>query len=339
MTRRQPSPTEKSASSQSPRRRFVLAITAASLLGLAGLGTWLASVARTPHQPKEPAPRSAAEMRAPTESTRRYASLSPAITETLVALGASQDLVAVSDFDAPSALPRVGTVLSPNFEKLAQAEPTLILATETQSARITELARIAPTHEIPWLSLDQVASGVEQLGKLTGQAQAGEALSQRLRAELAPTEVETAPRVLLVIGGSDLESGSLFFIRQRSLHGALLGALGYRHAIEDDPQGPPRLSFEQLLQVDPDAIVVLRPETPDPEREARLVAPLTRLTPLSANREHRIAVLAREGLLTMGPAVLESKRALGEVLARLFPPPPGEGQPRSPPRSQQAGPE
>ena len=66
------------------------------------------------------------------ETDVRILSLSPAVTETLLALGLGQQVVAVTDYcHEPAAvedLPRVGTIFAPRYEAVAAARPTIILA-------------------------------------------------------------------------------------------------------------------------------------------------------------------------------------------------------------------
>src|SRR5262245_2864728 len=62
---------------------------------------------------------------------QRIITLAPAITDTLYAIGAGPEVVGVSDYcDVPEAkrLPRLGSGLTPSYERIAELTPTLIVS-------------------------------------------------------------------------------------------------------------------------------------------------------------------------------------------------------------------
>lgn len=243
----------------------------------------------------------------------RVASLSPAITDTIVALGEQARLVAISDYCSGTDRPRVGTIISPRFERLASERPDLILATRVAGSPDAQLERLAPLLALPWLTLEEVTSSVRQVGQAVNQTASAEQLAERMQRELQPHAAADAPRVLLLMGPINEDRVGYFYIRDDSLHGRLITASGYRNAMgTQPPAGQPRLSVEELLRVDPDAVLVLQ-ETP-----AQGGPPLARLTPLRAVKNGRTAVLSRPRVLSMGPAVLEVRRAVEASLDRLL---------------------
>src|SRR6185436_17546016 len=65
----------------------------------------------------------------------RIVSLTPSVTEVIFALGAGDEVVAVSDYcDFPpqaARLPQVGSFLAPVVERVLAAEPTLVITSPT----------------------------------------------------------------------------------------------------------------------------------------------------------------------------------------------------------------
>lgn len=244
---------------------------------------------------------------------QRVASLSPAITDTIVALDARSALVLVSDYCRISDLARAGTILTPHFERIASAKPDLIIATEVRGSPDRALQRLAPLLSLPWLTLDEVVDSTRKLGHVLQRERQADLLAQRLARELAVNARADAPRVLLLMGPTTEERVGYFYIRDASLHGRLLTASGYRNAIVDTPSlGQPHLSVEQVLRVDPDAVLVLQ------EAPASGPPPLSALSPLKAVQTKRTLVLSRPGILNMGPDILEIRRLVQETLDRLF---------------------
>jgi ABC-type Fe3+-hydroxamate transport system substrate-binding protein len=261
--------------------------------------------------------------RAPAQSSApRMVSLMPPITETLYDIGAGELLVGRSDWcDYPAAaraLPACGSAQTPNLEAIARLEPTLILANRAASTAADKLTGLAPAHLLPWLTAEDVIAGTRELGRLTGREQAADALADELQAALTAAPPADGPRVLLAMsyGGGRLES--VTFLRRNSLHGAALHAAGARNAADFDVAGLPELSIERVIELDPDAVILLSVRSPLPpaERE-QLLAQWRALTALRAAREGRVAVLDGAHLLGAGRRVLQLVEDLRQEVTRL----------------------
>jgi iron complex transport system substrate-binding protein len=240
------------------------------------------------------------------------------VTDTLLAIGAAESLVAVSDYcDAPR-LPRVGSAVTPAFERIAAERPTLIVWSSLGGAQTAELGRLAPSLALPWLSLAEIAASTRALGARVGRPTEASALAARLERELGQSAPADAPRVLLLMGSAEIGGADVWYIRPGSLHGQLLAASGYRNAVWPDPPGPPRLTVERVLELAPDAIIVLRDGVSDHAAEAASLERLAKLTPLEAVRRGRLGALSLVGALSMGPRVLDVLPALRACLAALF---------------------
>lgn len=248
----------------------------------------------------------------------RLVSLSPAITETIVDLGAGDALVGISDYCRHVERPRVGSAITPNLEAIASLQPTLIISTQVAGSQLTDLGRLGSTLDLPWLSLEEVVSSTRKLGEAIGHRTQGDALAERLSSELERQAPSEAPRVLLLIGSGDQLGSQLWYIRPESLHGKVLEAAGYRNAAPAGREGPPNLSFEGVLKLQPDAVVVLRNEKKDAAVEARILQELKKLTPLQAVKNELVGILSREGSLGVGPRILELPPELKTKLDGLF---------------------
>ena len=77
----------------------------------------------------------------PKQTALKIISLSPHITETLFAIGAGQDVIAVTDYcDYPTeaqALPKVGGFVNPNIEAIValEADLVILLASQHETSR------------------------------------------------------------------------------------------------------------------------------------------------------------------------------------------------------------
>ncbi|MBN1608411.1 MAG: ABC transporter substrate-binding protein [Polyangiaceae bacterium] len=251
-------------------------------------------------------------------SAARVVSLSPPLTETLFYLGASRNVIAVSDYCARppqvSARPRVGTSMRPDYERIARLSPSLIVTEASMTTDRAALEALAPTELLPWLTPQEVTASVRRLGTLVGRVAPAEQLAAALERTLSVRPPPDAPPVLLVIhGGWELDD--VTFIRDNSLHGAVLRAAGARNAVPGPVNSVPHMSLEALIRLDPPAILVLA-EPSDAAGQA-ILEPWQRLTPLRAVRDGRLAVVAGRDVFGTGPSILSLVPRLHDALVRM----------------------
>jgi len=127
--------------------------------------------------------------------------------------------------------------------------------------------------------------------------------------------------VLVVLGEGTGKLSEIYFVRRNSIHGAALRAAGARNAVPGDVTGVPRLSIEELLRLDPEAIIVLVAPTPSGPSDADILQDYEALEPLTARKTNRIAVLKSDEAFANGPRVLTLTEHLKQKLAELFPAP------------------
>jgi len=250
----------------------------------------------------------------------RIVSLAPNVTETLFAIGAAPNVVGVSKFcNYPPEvvrLPRVGTSITPSYERLAELSPSLIVSERNVSAKARELAAIAPTRLLPWLTLDEISSSIRELGRLTERREAADRLATKLRTRLDVLAPEHGPRVLLVLGYSPGKLDEVFFIRRNSLHGAALHAAGGRNAVDHDVSGVPRLELSSVVAIDPDIVIVLSVR---PAAAEQLRADWSRLWVLSAVKNSRVAAIEAPEAYANGPRILGLVDRLSAEITKLWP--------------------
>lgn len=252
-------------------------------------------------------------------TSHRIVSLSPGVTETIEALGAAPQLVGISDYCAPPSarnLPRTGTALTPNYEAIAQLTPDVILTSEVKGAQLGPLEKLAKTRQLPWLSLTEWTNSVITLGQILNRPEEAQALQRKISTTLGVVPPQDAPRILLALDYGDTGSDETWFIRKDSIHGAALSAAGARNAIEGEVVGHPKLSPERLLEVNPDAILVLSSRPTRTRADA--VAHFGKWTPLACVKNERIGVLSVPGALTVGPSVLDLVPRLKSEIASLM---------------------
>jgi ABC-type Fe3+-hydroxamate transport system substrate-binding protein len=245
----------------------------------------------------------------------RVVSLTPSITDTLFAIGAGDLVAGMSDYcSSPAgtrAIPRVGTGITPNFERMAALEPTLVVG-EPGSAVRPELSALGDTHWLPWFSLDEVVRSTRELGRLTGHETESSTLARQFEAELGGAPPRNAPRVLVVLGTGFGHTDQWWYARHGCLHDRALQAAGGVNAVPDELAGPPSLSLEQLVRIDPDVVMLLS-EHREPAWTESMLGTLRRSV------RGRIVLIAGPDVLSTGPRILELVKSMRREIERTAP--------------------
>lgn len=254
-----------------------------------------------------------AEQRIAVSRSNRFVSLSPAITETLFAIGAGPVVVGISDYchypPEVERLPHLGSGYTPRYEAIVGLSPTAVFVESVNEETSRDLAKVLNVKFLSWLTLEQVVQSTRQLGQLTGQEAAAERTARAYEAAMKPRISLTAPRILLVMPHPAGQLREAWFIRRNSIHGRVLEAAGAINAVTDDVNGPPHLSLEQVIRLDPDGIIILEDAR---EIDTRLAHDWQQLRVLTAAKENRIRQVAVPGVTIPGPRII----ALVERLSR-----------------------
>jgi iron complex transport system substrate-binding protein len=241
---------------------------------------------------------------------RRVISLVPSVTETLFAIGAGPQVVAVSsvDKDPPEVakLPRVGALVDPDVERILSLEPDLVITYRSQQDLETQLGRAGiPTFAFTHGGVAEALESMLAVGRRTGHDAEARALvagiRQRLDALRQRASDRVRPRVLLVFGR---EAGSL-----RGLYAS--GGVGFLHDLvqlaggdnvfADVRRESVQATAELIIARRPDVIVEIRAEPLDAPSRARETRAWGTLASVPAVRSGRIAWITGTDLFIPGP--------------------------------------
>ncbi len=258
----------------------------------------------------------------------RIASLSPAISRTLVDLGLADRLVGRSRFcrAVDPAVPVVGDLTHVDYEILIRLRPTHVLLQPPINGLDPELAHLARAQGWTlgvWPSLNDI-DDIEKLisdlpGMLFPEPSAAYRVTRRRATELLHS-IEAALRAdgnTLFQGRTLMLSGLepiMAFGHDTYMHD-ILTRLGARNPTE--ARGWVQLSFEDVIRLGPEAIVlVLDMESSNAPETSQMLRPLAAL-PTAAARERRLRVLAHPDALLPSSGVVEVADAMRGVLQGL----------------------
>lgn len=188
-------------------------------------------------------------------------SLSPHLTELVYAAGAGDHLLGVSEGSnyppAVSALPKVGSGVTPNVERIALLQPDVILAWGYKNSKdlYPALRKLnIPVHYQAPASLDRIIDDIEELGVLFGtQATAG-ATAQELR-EILRTTRQRYQHAAKIKTFALVSQEPLYTLGAGSFVIDALQACGAESAFETLSAPAPIVSREHLLLTHPQAVL------------------------------------------------------------------------------------
>jgi iron complex transport system substrate-binding protein len=254
---------------------------------------------------------------------KRIVSLVPSITETLFAIGAASQVIAVSsvDKDPPEVarLPRVGALVDPDVERILSLEPDLVVTYHSQQDLATQLGRAGiATFPFTHGGVIEALESMLAIGRRTGHEAEARALvtsiRQRLDAVRQRASGRARPRVLLVFGR---EAGSL-----RGLYAS--GGIGFLHDLvqiaggdnvfADVRREAVQATAELIIARRPDAIVEIRAESLDAAARARESRAWAALASVPAVRNARISWITGTDLFIPGPRLAGAAERIGDAI-------------------------
>ncbi len=248
---------------------------------------------------------------------RRIVSLIPSVTETLIALGATAQIVGRTNYDvAPevAALPSVGGGIDPSVEALVAMRPDAVITWkhDRRQRTRTKLEELG----IPVISLrtedtSDVFRMFARLGALSGHSAVAQSLSKQLRTDFREVarSVKGMPQPVVfyvVYNDPPMTAGPATFI------GQLITLAGGKLAFPEPAALWPTVSVEALVQRNPDVIVL-------PVGEKGVIT-LDKLRAtagwrdLGAVRDGRVATIPANLLNRPGPHLGEAVRALRDAI-------------------------
>ena len=255
---------------------------------------------------------------------KRVISLAPTHTETLFAIGAGPQVVAVSDFsNYPPEAPR--TKLSgfkPNAEAIIAYKPDLVVVSDDLNGVVKALEKV----KIPVLlepaatKLDDAYDEINDLGQATGHAAEAKKLTDGMKAEIdkavAASKTTTAKKPGLTYY-HELDN-QLHSVTSKTFVGQIYGMFGLENIADEADEatgGYPQLSREYLLKQDPDLIFLA--DSKCCGQNATTIAKRPGWSDLDAVKNKNVVQLNDDTASRWGPRLPEFVKAIGDAVQKV----------------------
>ncbi|HZA78725.1 MAG TPA: ABC transporter substrate-binding protein [Acidimicrobiales bacterium] len=189
----------------------------------------------------------------------RIVSLSPTATETIYAIGAGEQVVAVDDFsNYPEGTPMTDlSGFEPNVEAVTTYDPDLVVLSFDANDVVAGLERLEiPVLELPaGTTVDEAYDQITDLGTATGHTDEAGELVDEMQADIEDLVDQVPERDEPLTYYHELDD-QLHTATSQTFIGQIYGLAGLENVADaaDDGSGYPQVSAELLIDADPDLI-------------------------------------------------------------------------------------
>ena len=249
---------------------------------------------------------------------RRIVTLAPNLTEIIYALGLEERLAGDTNYcDTPPAAkskPHVGSPVAPSLEAIVALHPDLVLATTSINRRQTvdALAGLGiPVYTSDPHTVRGILDSVARMADLMGETERGATLVAQLQARLDALQARLQGRppvdVLFVVWAEPLVT-----IGQNTFIADALRWAGARSVIESK-QNYPRVSFEEVVRLEPDYIVLTGDHEGGDGSEGASLRTRTGWKQIRAVEKGRVAVVG-DAMDRPSPGLIDAIEQLAHAL-------------------------
>lgn len=257
------------------------------------------------------------------ERPERIVSLSPAMTETLFAVGAGPQVIAVDDnSNYPPEVPKSDlSAYTPNAEAIAARNPDLVVVSDDINKIVDQLTRL----KIPVyfsgaaVTLDDTYRQITELGTLTGHpAEAAEVVS-RMKDEIA-TLVGSVPKHDPKLRYYYELDPTLYTVTSKTFVGSLFEMVGLENVADPSDadgasRGYPQLSPEALVKANPDLVFLA--DTKCCQQNLETVRARSGWATITAVKNNQVIELDDDIASRWGPRVVDLIRAIVDAVAKV----------------------
>ena len=199
--------------------------------------------------------------------SNRIIAFSPAITEIIFALGASDDIIAVSDFcnypPTAKTKPKIGGIINPSYEHILMSKPNLLIF----QGQMTKIKRFCEKYKIDYLNVKidnwvSITNSIQKIGNKIGKEKAAEILRQNMAARWNKLKTSNLKAKILTFVCAGRESGPVASCMIPGKNSFIMEALkvaGGSNICSDVIGAYPTVSAEIIFARQPKIIFELRP--------------------------------------------------------------------------------
>jgi iron complex transport system substrate-binding protein len=253
----------------------------------------------------------------------RIVSTSPAITETLFALGLGERVVGVSEYChyPPEAASRtkVGSYLRPNVETIVRLKPDIVIV-ERLPNNATEQLKIAGIRVNPVVvgNVQDNLRMMEAIAAATNAQDRGKALTSKIRTALDRVRADGAAHerktCLFIVGRTPGQLESMIAVGKGSYLNELITIAGGRNMLAESAASYPKISLETVVRLQPDVIIDMGDMAQTEGVTEQHKRSVEQLWKARADIRSRVHAVASDIFVVPGPRMVDAALAFERLL-------------------------
>lgn len=261
------------------------------------------------------------------DQARRIISTAPSITEMLYALGLGDRVVADTKFCRypPEARlkPKIGDYVHPDLEAIAAMKPDLVII-QTNPVRLRE--RLSAMHlrtvEVDQQNIAAIYESIRVVGDAAGVPERAAKLIASIRDGLDAVHARAARlpavRMMFVVGRSQGRLDGLVVVGHASFLNEVIGVAGGANVFSDALAAYPQVSMEEVIARNPEVVIDMGDMADtvavSDQHMRDVIALWNRVSSIAAVKNHRVFAIASDMYMVPGPRVVDSARAIFDML-------------------------
>ncbi len=255
----------------------------------------------------------------------RIVSTAPGLTEILFALGLGNQVVGVSEYcvfpEAAKSKPKVGNFLQPNLEAIAALKPNLVYIIKNPVRLKQRLESLKlRVEELDLETIPGILAAIESIGARNNKAREAATLKSTLEQRLARLKARVTRRhkIAFLVGRTPQRLEGMIAVGRGGYLDSLLSAAGGDNIFSDAGNMYPKISIEQLLARQPNAIFEMGDSVHEGKSTTNYQAEVLRvwstLPALNAVKNKRVFPLNDSVFVVPGPRFIEAAERFYEML-------------------------
>ncbi|MGD9655054.1 MAG: ABC transporter substrate-binding protein [Sulfuricurvum sp.] len=228
-------------------------------------------------------------------ANERIISLSPSITEILFALGKGEEIVGTSAYSLypkeAQNIPVVGGYETPNLEKIIALRPTLVFGQSYIQSTLTKLEHFGiRTVALEFKTIADIKTSIQTIAKSVHANDAN--LTRTIDDALLHAKKNTRSHSVMIVYGlhEDLRSG-IYIAGKNIFFDDIIMACGNTNAYTQSLPAQPRLSYENVIALNPEQIIILHSRASNPNVDEQKALEAWHDIPTEASKNKRISIV------------------------------------------------
>lgn len=249
----------------------------------------------------------------------RLISTAPSITESVKYLGGEKTLVGVSNFcKFKEEVPRIGSAITPNFEKIISLTPNKVLVLKTANSNLeTSLKKINLAYvTLGFNGLNEILESVKTIGAEVDQEKAATQFIKDVKAELNPIK-DVIEKTYLWVISTDIDEdmvNKVMVAGTGTHYHQIIKMLGFY-----TPKGIlpnyHNLSLEQMIKMKPDYVFVSAPGNASKETMDKMKKAWEKTSILPAVKNKKVFFFQGNEFVVPGTSILNMIKKVKEALS------------------------